>query len=214
MLSMPGYPVPPAWTLKKIALESGFDERACNRTTRARGLWQCMPLEVHRYPVGVALPKPPAGHFLRANDDGTTSLMREYPCPPPHLQLREAFAFWLKSRGTGFRSAEALYCANLAPARLKGPYDDDTIVYSTNPDDEPLNRKSIQYSKTYWPAAYRDNAAAFGLNPKDPRGRIRMRDLAVGLDAAVKRHQDRYDAELTAAMVANVRGPVPPDDAA
>jgi len=145
--------------------------------------------------------------YLQKNADGTSSVMRKYYCPAPAVQLAEAFRFWMGSRRAGFRSREALYAANLAPARLIGAYDADTIIYSANPEDEPLNGRGGEFTKTYWPAAYRDNASACGLDPKDPKGRILMRDLAVGLDAAVRRHRARYDAELEMVYLHNVKPP-------
>lgn len=210
MLSTAEWPVPPSWPLAKIALESGFNERAEHPKSHACGLWQCMPVEVQRFPPGVKLPVPPARHFLVTNGDGTTSLMRKYACPAPEIQIAEAFKFWLRYRGAGFRNREALYCANIAPARLLGTYDAETIIYSANIEDAPLNNRGPAYVRTYWVEAYKQNAAAFGLDPRDPRGRIRMRHLGVGLDAAIRRTQARYDAELTAAWVANARGPGPP----
>ena len=104
----------------------------------------------------------------------------------PTRQLADAFAFW-RQMLAAFRvgaptSREAFYCLNLAPARLKdGRYNDDTVLYAAPG------------------AAYRANAAPFGLDPEDPVGRLRMRDLASGLDAAVRRCRARYDAELGAA---------------
>lgn len=184
--------VPVAWTLAKLALESGFDPFAQHPTSFARGLWQAMPTRARAWSGGAV----PAGHIVR---DG--ALWRLYPCPAPEVQLVEAFAFWRGQRGVGFRTREALYCCNLAPARLRQPcYGDDTIVYSADPDDEPLNSRGVGWERTYWPRAYEQNAGPFGLDPKDPRGKLRMRDLAVGLDTYVRRCQARYDAELAAAL--------------
>lgn len=210
MLSTPDWPVPPSWPLAKIALESGFNPTAEHPKSHARGLWQCMPIEVTRFPRGAKLIVPPIQHYLMPNSDGTTSLMRKYSCPAPEVQMVEGFKFWLRYRGQGFRCREALYCANIAPARLLGTYDADTIIYSANLEDAPLNNRGPAFVKSYWPEAYKQNAAAFGLDPRDPKGRILLRHLAVGLDAAIRRTQARYDAELTAAYVANARGPLPP----
>lgn len=202
-LSAPGWPVPPEWTLAKLALESGFNPLAENKGSRARGLWQCMPREVRRVdrfgdwgPLGSL-------DFTRTNGDGSTSVMRKYACPAPDVQLAEAFTFWRQFRVDGFRSREALYCANISPARLRRPYDDDTIIYSANPEDAHLP------DATFWPRAYHDNAAPFGLDPNDPLGRIRMRDLAVGLDKYVRENQTRYDAELAAAIAMRANGAPP-----
>lgn len=165
--------VAPAWTLAKIALESDFNPFARN-ASGARGLGQRMPAN------GV-----------------------EYAVTDPVRQLNDAFTFWRAMRATlkvgEFRSREALYCLNLAPARLLGgQYDDETILYSANADDERLNQFHGRFERTYWPIAYQQNAAAFGLDPHDTLGRLRMRDLARGLDAAVARNRSRYDAELAA----------------
>lgn len=146
-----------AWVLAVLALESGFDPCARNRSG-ARGLWQRMPV---------------AGMPYAETD--------------PVRQLRDAFAFW-RAMVVAFdvgrlSSREALYCLNLAPARLRGGcYDDDTALYAA-----PSR-------------AYEQNAAAFGLDPRDTRGVIRMRHLAHGLDAAIARCRGRYDAELEATL--------------
>lgn len=198
-LSTPAYPVPPEWTLAKLALESGFNPFAEHPRSHARGLWQCMPREIRRCPsLGAAMQGLGPLDFTRANRDGSTSVMRKYGCPAPEVQIVEAFAFWRSFRGDGFRCREALYCANIAPARLLRPYDDETIIYSADPADAHLP------DSTYYPAAYEQNAGAFGLDPHDPRGKILMKDLAVGLDHYVRANQARYDAELEAAYVANV----------
>jgi hypothetical protein len=166
--------VPVAWVLGVLALESGLDPMAANRSG-ARGLWQCMPVNGRPYLVS-----------------------------DPAQQMRDAVAFWsrfsIKFETGTFRSREAFYCLNLAPARLiGGEYHDDTIVYSTNMQDRILNPRGARFAQTFWPEAYRQNARAFGLDPLDAHGRIRMRDLAVGLDAGIRRCRARYDAELAAA---------------
>lgn len=119
---------------------------------------------------------------------------KPYLVVDPVEQIRDAFAFW-RSMATMMRtgpltSREAFYCLNLAPARLlNGAYDDETVLYAA-----PSR-------------AYQQNAAAFGLDPHDPACALRIRHLALGLSAAVHRHQARYDAELEAAMAANVTPP-------
>lgn len=175
--------VPPRDVLRTLALESGINPFARNARSRARGMWQCMP----RGAV-------------------------EYTVTDPVRQINDAFAFWrafmTQHHIATFKSGNEFYCLNLAPARLIGGLcDESTIIYSTNPEDQPLNAQGDRFSRTYWPTAYRDNAAPFGLDPKDPRGRLRMRDLSAGLDAAVKRCQARFGAELAEAV--RLDGPTP-----
>ncbi len=158
--------VPVEWPLAVFALESGFNPLARN-ASGARGLFQKMPAN------GV-----------------------EYAVTDPIQQMRDAFAFWRAMCGSfhvgEITSREALYCLNLAPARLKGGrYDTETALYEAP-------------SK-----AYRQNAAPFGLDPNDPVGVIRMRHLAVGLDRYVAKCRPRYDAELDAAEDASARPPRP-----
>lgn len=110
-----------------------------------------------------------------------------YAVADPIRQMSDAFTFWRQMSDafhvTVFRRREAFYCLNLAPARLKNDrYDDETELYSA-PSSE-----------------YRMNAGPFGLDPKDPGGVLRMRNLAHGLDAAVERCRARYDAECEAAQ--------------
>jgi len=121
----------------------------------------------------------------------------EYPTTDPVEQLRDAFKFWrlmtFQFRVPAITSRAALYCLNFAPARLQGgAYDDATELYAAPS------------------AAYRMNAAPFGLDPKDPNGVLRMKHLAHGLDTAVRRCRARYDAELEAAAVASVTPPAAP----
>ena len=105
----------------------------------------------------------------------------------PTRQLADAFAFW-RQMLAAFRvgaptSREAFYTLNLAPARLKnGSYDGETVLYEAPG------------------AAYRANAAPFGLDPGARTGAIHIRHLAHGLDGAVHRCRARYDAELGAAL--------------
>lgn len=162
--------VPPEWVLAVLALESGFDPLARN-SSGARGLWQRMPIDGKPYDVA-----------------------------DPVKQIEDAFGFW-RAMVRGFRaplrSREAVYCLNLAPARLRdGQYDDETVLYGAPS------------------MAYKQNAKAFGLDPEDPVGRIRMRNLAHGIDAAIARHRARYDAELAAAYAVNASGGGPPEEAA
>ena len=102
----------------------------------------------------------------------------------------------------GYKSRSALYCANLAPARLiNGAYDDDTILYSANIEDKDLP------NATYWPRAFKDNAPAFDVEidpEKNPDQRLRLYHLETGLNKAVIATQKRFDAELEAAYVANI----------
>jgi hypothetical protein len=220
-LSRPDFPVPPEWILAKLALESGFDPAVLQGRARvveptgpndprpeiagsngkrlshgsgARGLCQMMPTS-------------------RVDRGSRPDLLTLYAVTDPVQQLRDGFALWRRFVGKGLRHRSALYCANLAPARLAIPsYDDDTILYSANIDDEPINDLRGGYTQTFWPRAYRDNAAPFGLDPKadgtavDERtkkhrgeGRLRMKHLAHGLDVAVRACRARYDAELDAA---------------
>lgn len=111
---------------------------------------------------------------------------KEYDQADPVRQIKDAFGFWCAMQ-TAFKvgkltTREAFYALNLAPARLKnGSYDNDTVLYAA-------------------PAiAYRMNAAPFGLDPNDPVGTLKIQDLASGLDAAVKRCEERFYAELEAA---------------
>lgn len=214
-LSALGSPVPPEWILAVIALESGFrpdrlqgdarlvpasghdDKRPevagtgglrLSHGTGARGLLQHMPRRVKRA--------------------GLPDLLHLAPRKPPHVQVADGVAFWVGQarafdvRG-GFTSREALYCANLAPARLQGGrYDAETTLYSRAEADRG--------KPCYWPAGYVQNARPFGLDPHDVEGQLRMRHLAAGLDAAVKACHARYDAEVTAAYAVNAGGPEPP----
>lgn len=121
----------------------------------------------------------------------------EYPTTDPVEQVKDAFKFWrlmlFQFRVPSITSREALYCLNFAPARLQGgAYDASTVLYAAPS------------------AAYRMNAAPFGLDPQAATGAIRMRDLAHGLDTAVRRCRARYDAELAAAYVENVTPPAAP----
>lgn len=209
--------VPPEWTLAKIALESGFNPNASNGSG-ARGLWQKMPEQVWGNGKPLTVPvgsSPPPGCILRAVKGVSGKILhmtvwRLYSCPAPEVQIRDAFRSWRSSQVNTqigpFKTREALYCLNLAPARLAGgEYDDETIIYSADPADAPLNRLGGRFTLTFWPTAYRENAAPFGLNPSDSKGKIRMHQLAYGLDKYVAINRARYDAELAAAYVANVR---------
>jgi hypothetical protein len=166
----------------------GYNGKRLSRGNGARGLFQMMPIVRKR-------PRP------------LPDILTLYPVTDPVTQLQDHVTRalgWLAVFRTEFKSREAYYCMNLAPARLVGgTYDDDTIIYSANPDDRPLN-DTPSGASTYWPQGYRQNAAAFGKDKNDPRGRIRMRDLAVGLDASLARSRKRYDAELEGAYRANV----------
>lgn len=195
--------VPLEWPLAKIALESGFDPLARN-ASGARGLWQAMPKDMGEHDGQSTLP--PGWYLRTVMRDGKTTvrMMKPYLTTDPVVQLREGLAFWKAMARDfhvgAFRSRASLYCLNIAPARLRdGAYDDETILYSADPAD-----KAHAY---YWPTAYRQNAASFGLNPADPVGKLRMKHLDVGLDAAIARHRARYDAELEAAAIANVAPP-------
>jgi hypothetical protein len=127
----------------------------------------------------------------RSGAFGLFQRMPPYSQPDPRSQLRDYFDFCDAQQRSfhfvGFRSREELYCCNLAPARLAfGNAAPGTILYSAQENG----------------ASYRANAEAFGLNPNDPSGAIRMRDLAFGLDAAIVRCRERYDEELSAAIKA------------
>jgi hypothetical protein len=213
MLSSLGTPVPPEWVLGALALESGFNPRAAN-ASGARGLWQKMPEPVVQKgkPVVLAVDaKPPPGCLLRDIRDPMTkqvtgkSLWQLYACPAPEVQIAEACRFWwqfarAQKMPSGFTSREALYCCNLAPARLRGGrYTGETVLYSANEEDKGLD--------VYWPAAYLQNCEAFGLAKAAGELRLRMRHLATGLDRAIARHRARYDAEVAAAYVANAQQP-------
>lgn len=210
LLSSLGTPVPVRWVLRCIALESGFNQKAAN-ASGARGLWQRMPEQQFAQGRPVVLPldaKAPQGFILRDVRDPMTkqvtgrSLWKLYSCPAPEVQIAEACRFWwrmardLKVEG-GFRTCEALYCANLAPARLRGGrYNDETVLYSANDADKGLD--------SYYPAGFLQNHAAFGL-PEDGERRLRMKHLTFGLDSAERRLRARVDAEETAANVANLQ---------
>lgn len=197
--------VPPEWVLAVLCLEgNGMDPHAAN-ASGARGMWQRMPepVLVGGRPLILDLVAPcPVGCVLRvAHDlhDPTKvvghSVWKLYAPTDPVRQLNDYFAWTrveLRNVNAGaIRSREALYCCNLAPERLRnGGYDPDTVLYPAPTD------------------AYRANARSFGLDPNDPKGALRMSDLATGLDAAVKRHQAKFDAELEAANVANAGGPL------
>lgn len=141
---------------------------------------------------------------LAVSPAGARGLWQKMPSKPgapytttdPVQQIRDAFAFWtlmkVHFRVPRFTSREAFYCLNLAPARLRdGAYDSETVLYAAPG------------------AAYQMNAPAFGLDPRAKDGAIRIRHLAAGLEAAIRRCRARYDAELEAAMVANVSGRSP-----
>jgi len=211
-LSALGSPVLPEWVCAMICLESagtwdpeilqghaklvpptGSDDHRdevagrfglrLSHGTGARGLLQHMPARSRRV--------------------GQPDLISLYAPSDPITQLTDGISSWVTQAVGGrwtYRSLEALYCANLAPARLVGgTYDDETVLYSQHPDDAG--------TACYWPAGYRSNATPFGLDPRDPAGRLRMRHLSVGLDAAVKACRARYDAEVASAYAANVRTP-------
>lgn len=198
--------VPPDWVLAVLALEGGFNPLARN-ASGARGMWQRMPDPVYSngkpLVLGNGEPAPP-GCIVRSVKDKITgvvtgqSVHRLYAPTDPVQQINDFFA-WTRSRlhvvNSGkLKSRSALYCCNLAPERLRdGRYTDETILYSAPSE------------------AYKQNAAPFGLDAKDPHGALRMKHLAYGLDAAVARHRTRYNAELAAAHIANV---TPPPDAA
>lgn len=220
-LSALGHPVAPEWVLAIIALESagtwdpevlqgrarlvpasgpndkraevfGHNGQRLSHGTGARGLMQHMPARLKR-------------------DRGKPDLLTLYAPSDPVVQLTDGIRSWCdqatRHKFGGFRSREALYCANLAPARLiGGEADDETILYSANPEDAPWNERGGRFVKTFWPEAYRANAKPFGLDPMDPRGALRMKHLAHGLDAAVRQCRARYDAELSAVYVVNARG--------
>lgn len=208
------------WPFAVLCLEGdGMNPYAAN-ASGARGMWQRMPTQVVIDGVPRTLPPgvpPPAGCIARPvkGPDGAVihqTVWRLYSPTDPVRQINDYFAYTramiAELRAGKLTSRSALYCLNLAPARVYGgTYTDETIVYSTNVEDEPLNARGHAFAKTYWPDAYQANARAFGLDPKNPHGRILMSDLATGLDAAVARHQAKYDAELTAAYVANAGGP-------
>lgn len=194
-LSRPGFPVGPRWILDVFALESGFD------------------------------------HKLVKNGYGGLFMKKlPYSCPAPHIQMADAIRFWSSQIKDVVRSREDLYLANLAPARLSNPERNlDTIVYSANPEDVPLNATKGGAS-TYWIQAYHQNSGPFGLDPgvlvKDASGRVvglkvsrgdarlRVRDLAKGLDKYAGHFRSRIDRELEAAHLANVMPDEPPPDAA
>lgn len=216
-LSALGHDVRPEWILDIIALESAGtwdplvlqgkarlvpasgpkDKRPevegtaglrLTHGTGARGLFQVMPLRQPRKDMPV--------------------LLRLYGQTDPVQQLADKVRVLadscIRHRFGAYSSREALYCANLAPARLiGGEYDDDTILYSADPYDEPLNMRP-NGARTYWPLGYQMNARPFGLDPADPKGKLRMRDLARGLDAAAAASRARINAELEAAFVANL----------
>ncbi len=175
--------VPPEWVLAVLALESGFKLTAAN-PSGARGLWQKMPDMVSQtWPQGKALPP---GHFQKANG----SVWRYYDVSKPaHVQLEDAFRFWRNMQRTfsmgAWPSRAAFYCTNLYPATLRGgKYNDDTVLFAKGTK------------------AYEQNA---GLDYRK-RGFVCIDDLDRSLERAVKNCQARYNAELGAAMVANISG--------
>lgn len=183
------------WVCAVLALESGFDPKAAN-ASGARGLWQRMPDQVRIKGEPLILPPgsacPPGCILRELREKGGLrgyKVWRLYAVSDPRQQLIDYFAFTrgmldaFKARP--IRSREALYCVNLAPARLGGGrYDPDTLLY-------PVGS-----------SAYRQNARAFGLDPEATAGGLRMKHLAVGLDAAVERCRARYDVEVAAAYAA------------
>lgn len=144
----------------------------------ARGLFQVMP--------------------VRAKRTGQVDLITLYSIDDPIEQLNEGIErFYNASIGNkfgGYKTREALYCANLAPARLvNGNYNDDTILYT----------RDVKYKgqKCYYPPGYIMNAEPFGLDPDDPEGALRMKHLSIPLDQVYK--SDRYNAEVEAAYIIN-----------
>lgn len=114
----------------------------------------------------------------------------------PASQIGDAVHFWRTMIQTfrvgAITSRESLYCLNVEPMRLRnGDYDGDTVLYAA-----PC-------------AAYRANAAVFGLDAKATTGSLRIKDLAAGLTSGVRRCHVKYDTELAAAHAANVT-PVSP----
>lgn len=194
--------VPVEWPLAALCLEGdGMNPYAAN-ASGARGMWQRMPDQLYQggrpWTLAVDAPAPP-GCVLRNVRDAAGvvvghTVWRLYLVTDPVQQLNDYFA-WTRDRlhdgKVGrLKSREALYCCNLAPARLAGgAYDDETVLYSMRRED----------GNAYFPAGYQQNAAPFGLDAKDPAGRLQMKHLAHGLDAAVARHRAKFDAELAAA---------------
>lgn len=175
------------WALAVFALESDFNPHARSQAD-ARGLWQRMPR-----PIGADPNHPPPGSYVRTDKMGRQTVWMPYLVTDPIAQLQDGFAFWTEANvryngDMGLATREAFYCLNFAPARLSGGhYSDDTPIYSCRQSD----------GVAFWVAGYKANAKSFGLDPDDTNGRILMRDLAIGLDAAVLRNRARYDAELS-----------------
>lgn len=192
--------VPPSGPSDMRAEVAGTDGLRLSRGTGARGLFQAMPRRKKR-------------------GEGVPDLVTLYPHTDPVKQLEDGVALWIRFRGdAGFRNRASLYMANLAPARLLQPdYDGETILYSANIEDMPLNKRGNGWSKTYWPAGYASNAAPFGLDRKADgkavdekgrwrgEGRLRLKHLEVGLTAAHQQSRARIAAELAAvrALVAS-----------
>jgi len=222
-LSTLGHDVLPEWILAMIALESAgtWDPKVLQG--RARLVPASGPKDMRPEVAGTGGPGRPLlrlshgsgakGLFqvmpTRQERKVLPDLLTLYAEEDPLAQLAHkirALADWsIRHRVGGYKSRAALYCANLAPARLVGgAYDDDTILYSADPADAPLNDRP-NGARTFWPAGYRMNAAPFDLDPADPKGKLRMRHLDRGLDKAVAASRARYDAEVAAAYVANIR---------
>lgn len=206
-ISTPAWPADEEWILVMIALEAAGTWSTDVLQGRANIVPASGPTDMRAEVAGMRGMRLSGGNGARGlcqrmarreKRPGLPDLVHLYAERDPVKQLTDGVGFWLRYKGGGFRCREALYCANLAPARLLGDYDDETILYSANPEDEPLNSMGAAFTKTFWPRAYRDNAHAFGLDPADPLGRLRMKHLSVGLDAARYQSRARIDAELAA----------------
>lgn len=214
-LSAIGALVDPAWILAKIALESAGTWSVDVLQGRAKLVTPNGPNDMRPEVAGSGGLRLSHGNGARGlfqrmpprrlERAGKADLLYLYTEPDPVRQLADAVLGWSefarKHRTGGFKSRAALYCANLAPARLiGGGYDGETILYSANEADRELPLR------TYWPEAYRQNAAPFGLDPRatgkpgEQEGRLRMKHLDYGLDAAVRATTRRYTAELEAVL--------------
>lgn len=203
------------WVCATLCLEGGGMNPNAANPSGARGMWQRMPEQLFAQgrplvlPIGA--PAPPGCILRDAKDPKDRTLIvgrsvwRLYGTKDPVQQLQDYFA-WTRDRLASLNAGplkhrSALYCINLAPERLRdGKYGDETVLYSMRVED----------GRACYPDAYKQNAASFGLIPTDALGRLQMKHLAVGLDAAVRRHQAKYDAEVTAAYAANAHGSNPP----
>lgn len=186
----------PVYTLEVAALESDFIPTATSRSSKAFGLFQRLP------PYHETRPE----YQVRDYYDFTVAQLKESVSPG---ELPEGL------------ERECLYCLNLAPARMrKGAYKGrETVLYS----------RHKRHGLAYWKAGYDQNAwldpiigadaAAEHWAPGEevpkvaqgPDGRpvrkgwIALGDLGPGMDKAVKKNFDRFQAECEMLWVENLR---------